>query len=156
MRPKNLIIDCDDTLWENNRFFMEAHTKFVRLMEGLGHDPSEADRLLLALEEFVLQEEILLRERAFDEIVDLREHAAPVAEKLCELAVEFTIDSVFRLRLEDLLHRSGQNFRLLTGELARRQEELTRVGEALGRLRRVAPAYKTAGRGMESRLNAAA
>ena len=117
---------------------------------------ANACRLLSALEEFVVQEEILLREQAFDEIVGLREHAAPLVEKLCELAREFTVDHVFRLRLEDLLHRSGQNFRLLTSELARRQEELLRVGEALGRLRRVAPAYKTARNAHESRLNAAA
>jgi len=117
---------------------------------------AHACRLLSALEEFVAQEEILLREHAFVEIVDLREHAAPVVEKLCQLATEFTVDSVFRLRLEDLLHRSGQNFRLLTSELARRHEELLRVGEALGRLRRVAPAYKMARRGADSRLNAAA
>ena len=115
-----------------------------------------ACRLLSALEEFVAQEQILLREQAFVEIVDLREHAVPVVEKLCELATEFAVDSVFRLRLEDLLHRSGQNYRLLASELARRHDELTRVDEALGRLRRVAPAYKVVRNGMESRLNAAA
>jgi hypothetical protein len=115
-----------------------------------------ACRLLSALEEFVAQEEILLREQAFVEIVGLREHAVPVVEKLCELATQFAVDSVFRLRLEELLQRSGQNFRLLSSELDRRQEELIRVGEALGRLRRMAPAYKTARRGLESRLNAAA
>lgn len=49
-RPLNLIIDCDDTLWENNRFFLEAHRKFVRLMESLGHDTAKADSLLLRLE----------------------------------------------------------------------------------------------------------
>lgn len=118
-----------------------------------------ACRLLSALEEFVAQEEILLRDQAYVEIVELREHAVPVVEKLCELSQEFTVDSVFRLRLEDLLHRSGENFRLLTSELARQHEELLRVGEALGRLRRVAPAYKTPGNSLgngASRLNAAA
>lgn len=49
-RPLNLIIDCDDTLWENNRFFLEAHKKFVRLMDSLGHDTAKADSLLLRLE----------------------------------------------------------------------------------------------------------
>jgi len=49
-KPVNLIIDCDDTLWENNRFFLEAHKKFVRLMESLGHDTAKADSLLLRLE----------------------------------------------------------------------------------------------------------
>ena len=48
--PKNLIVDCDDTLWENNRFFIEAHRKFVRLMEKEGFDPAGADSLLLRLE----------------------------------------------------------------------------------------------------------
>lgn len=115
-----------------------------------------ACRLLSALEEFVLQEEILLRDQAFLEVVDLREHAAPVVESLCKLADEFTIDSVFRLRLDDLLHRSGENFRLLASELARRHEEMLRVGEALGRLRGMAPAYKQARTGQQSRLNVAA
>ncbi|HLB25029.1 MAG TPA: HAD family hydrolase [Nitrospirota bacterium] len=50
MRPKNLVIDCDDTLWENNRYFLEAHSKFVELMGSLGYDPAEADELLLRLE----------------------------------------------------------------------------------------------------------
>ncbi|MGA2192437.1 MAG: HAD family hydrolase [Nitrospirota bacterium] len=50
MRPRNLVIDCDDTLWENNRFFMEAHRKFVGLMAGLGYDAARADELLLRLE----------------------------------------------------------------------------------------------------------
>jgi len=50
MKPRNLIIDCDDTLWENNRYFMEAHKKFVGLMAGLGYDRDDADALLLRLE----------------------------------------------------------------------------------------------------------
>ena len=50
MLPLNLIIDCDDTLWENNRYFIEAHKKFVSLMEGLGHPRERADSLLLTLE----------------------------------------------------------------------------------------------------------
>lgn len=115
-----------------------------------------ACRLLSALEEFVVQEEILLRDHAFLEIVDLREHAAPVVERLCTLANEFHVDSVFRLRLDDLLHRSGQNFRLLSSELARQHEEMLRVGEALGRLRGMASAQKKARTSHESRLNVAA
>ena len=50
MLPRNLIIDCDDTLWENNRYFIEAHKKFVSLMETLGHPRERADSLLLRLE----------------------------------------------------------------------------------------------------------
>ncbi|HEY3347989.1 MAG TPA: HAD hydrolase-like protein [Nitrospirota bacterium] len=50
MKPKNLIIDCDDTLWENNRYFLEAHQKFLSLMQGRGHDRQKVDMLLLKLE----------------------------------------------------------------------------------------------------------
>jgi len=50
MKPKNLIIDCDDTLWENNRYFLEAHGKFVGLMEKHGHPRENSDALLLRLE----------------------------------------------------------------------------------------------------------
>jgi len=50
MKPKNLIIDCDDTLWENNRYFLEAHRKFVGLMEEHEHPKDTADSLLLRLE----------------------------------------------------------------------------------------------------------
>ncbi|MHB8174208.1 MAG: HAD family hydrolase [Nitrospirota bacterium] len=50
MFPKNLIIDCDDTLWENNRYFLDAHVKFVSLMESLGYPREKADTLLLRLE----------------------------------------------------------------------------------------------------------
>lgn len=50
MKPRNLIIDCDDTLWENNRYFLEAHNIFVSLMEGCGLDSGQADALLLRLE----------------------------------------------------------------------------------------------------------
>jgi len=50
MRPKNLIIDCDDTLWENNRYFLEAHGRFVDMMDGLGYDRERANTLLLRLE----------------------------------------------------------------------------------------------------------
>ena len=50
MKPKNLVIDCDDTLWENNRYFLAAHDKFVALMGSLGLDTAEANSLLLRLE----------------------------------------------------------------------------------------------------------
>jgi len=50
MKPKNLIIDCDDTLWENNRFFIEAHNRFVELMVSLGYDRDKANSLLLRIE----------------------------------------------------------------------------------------------------------
>lgn len=107
-----------------------------------------ATRLLAALDELVKEESILLRMQDFTEVVAIRERAAPLVARLCELATEFSADSVFRLRLEDLLHRGDQNLRLLESELARQHEELLRVGEAHGRLRRLAPAYRSARHGL--------
>jgi len=115
-----------------------------------------ATRLLTALDELVMEETMLLRMEDFVETAELRERMLPVVEQLCLCAPEFSPDSGFRRRLDDLLHRSEQNLRVLEAELARRHEELLRVGEALGRLRRVAPAYKTVRSGLESRLNTAA
>jgi len=107
-----------------------------------------ATRLLTALDELLTEETILLRTQDYVEAVAVRERAAPVVEKLCALAADFSADSVFRLRLEDLLDRGEQNLRLLDSELARCHDELLRVGEAHGKLRRMAPAYRTARSGL--------
>lgn len=115
-----------------------------------------ATRLLGALEELVTRETILIRTMDFVEAVQVREQAQPLVEKLCALAQEPAVQTL-RPRIEALLERGGQNYHFLDGQLARLQEELNRVGEARGRLRHLAPAYKT-GRTSpgESRLNAAA
>lgn len=41
-----LIIDADDTLWENNRYFEEGKERFLSLLEGRGHDRSAVTALL--------------------------------------------------------------------------------------------------------------
>ena len=124
-----------------------------------------ATRLLAALEDLVAQEAMLVRTMDFVDAVAIRERAAPVVERLCELAADWSGDEsqspagiAVRQRLSELLDRAGQNYHFLETQLARLQTELDRVSEARGRLRRVAPAYSAYRRTSagESRLNTAA
>ncbi len=116
-----------------------------------------ATRLLTALEEFVSNETVLLRTEDFVAAVQVREQMAPVVEALCALAAHPEVLTL-KPRVDTLLRYSAQNYGFLEEQLARQQEELTRVTEARGRLRHVAPAYRTTRRATagESRLNAAA
>jgi hypothetical protein len=115
-----------------------------------------ATRLLRALEELVTLETMLLRSMDFVEAVQVREQMAPIVEGLCALAADPEVKGL-KPRVDTLLRYGAQNYHFLEGELARMQEELTRVNEARGRLRHVAPAYGTNRTvGAESRLNAAA
>lgn len=41
---QTLLVDADDTLFQNNVYFLEAIDTFVRLAEGRGHDPDLARR----------------------------------------------------------------------------------------------------------------
>jgi putative hydrolase of the HAD superfamily len=45
-----LIIDADDTLWENNIYYEECIADFTALMAEQGFDPQEAERTLNAVE----------------------------------------------------------------------------------------------------------
>jgi hypothetical protein len=118
--------------------------------------PATAHRLLAALEELVTLETMLLRTMDFVEAVQVREQMAPIVEELCALAADPAVRAL-QPRVDTLLRYGAQNYHFLDGQLARMQEELSRVAEARGRLRHVAPAYGTtrAATG-ESRLNAAA
>jgi len=114
-----------------------------------------ASRLLAALETLSAEETTLIRTMDFVEATAVRERAAPLVERLCELAAEPAVQSL-RPQVTTLLERSAQNFHFLNAQLTRLNEELTRVTEARHRLRRVAPVYKIASRPTESRLNTAA
>lgn len=114
-----------------------------------------ATRLLAALEELAGEETLLIRTMEFVGAVELQERAAPLVEKLCELAANPEVLAL-RPRVNGLLDRYGQNHHFLDSQLARMQEELNRVTVARGRLRRIAPAYARNGEASASRLNTAA
>ena len=46
MRRETLLIDADDTLWENNVFFEQAIDAYVALLEPLGFSPEYIRRIL--------------------------------------------------------------------------------------------------------------
>ncbi len=114
-----------------------------------------AARLLDAFDELITQENILIRTMDFVEAVQVRERAEPIVAKLCELASE-PVAVALRSRLDVLLGRCDQNYRLLEAHLAKAQEELARLSQARGRLRTFVPAYRTGAARIESRLNTAA
>jgi len=114
-----------------------------------------AERLLTALEELVMQETLLIRTMDFVEAVDVRERSAPLVAELCALAEDPAVRQL-RPRVDGLLDRCSQNHHFLDGQLLRLQGELDRVTTARGRLRGVAPAYRSGGVVNESRLNTAA
>ena len=121
----------------------------------MGSPLQTATRLLAALEELAAQETILIRTMEFIEAAAVQERAAPLVERLCALAAD-PATAPLQPRVAALLERRGQNHHFLDAQLARLQEELGRVTEARGRLRRVAPAYKAAPHAAEPRLNTAA
>jgi len=50
LEKNTLLIDADDTLWENNIYFQEAMQRFLGLMEGLGFPPEAVQAALNDLE----------------------------------------------------------------------------------------------------------
>jgi hypothetical protein len=114
-----------------------------------------ANRLLIALEELVMQETMLIHSLDFVEAVSVRERTGPLVERLCMLAADATIARM-RPRVALLLDRWSENHRFLDTQLSRVQDELSRMTEARGRLRRVVPAYLSQSVHYESRLNTAA
>ena len=41
-----LLVDADDTLWENHRYFIEVFSRFLSLMEMRGHDRESVGRMV--------------------------------------------------------------------------------------------------------------
>jgi hypothetical protein len=118
-----------------------------------------ATRLIVALEELVMEETILVRTMDFSAAVEVRDRAAPLVEKLCELAGNPEVQSL-RPRIGALLNRCDQNHQFIEEQRVKLQSELNRVTEARGRLRVFAPAYgspyKAKSAAVDSRLNTAA
>ena len=114
-----------------------------------------ATRLLTALEELTAQESILLRTLDFVDAVAIQERAAPLVDQLAALAVYPEVAEL-RPRVNGMIERRQQSRHFLDAQLGRLQSELRRIDEARSRLCRVAPAYVTVPRLVESKLNTAA
>lgn len=99
-----------------------------------------ARRLLTALEDLAEQEAANLRNLDLVEAVQITERAAPLVQKLGELATDPTV-APLRPRVEALIVQRRQSAQLLDSHLARVQSELRRIDEARARLACVAPVY---------------
>ena len=49
-RNQHLLIDADDTLWENHAYFIVVHQEFLDLMESKGLDRGHVDHVLREIE----------------------------------------------------------------------------------------------------------
>jgi hypothetical protein len=110
---------------------------------------------MTALEELVAQESANLRNLDVVEAVQITERAAPLVQRLGELASDPSV-ALLRPRVEALLVQRQQSAQILDAHLARMQSELRRIDEARARLSRVAPVYGSSSARAESRLNTAA
>jgi len=45
-----LLIDADDTLWENHAYFLTVHRRFLETMGARGHDPERTNQVLREIE----------------------------------------------------------------------------------------------------------
>lgn len=114
-----------------------------------------ATRLLVALEDLTAQESVLLRTLDFVDAVAIQERAAPLVDQLAVLATNPEVTTL-RAKVKALVERRLQSRHFLDAQLGRLQSELRRIDEARSRLSRVAPAYVTMPRAVESKLNTAA
>lgn len=114
-----------------------------------------AVRLLAVLEEMVEQEAALFRAGTIEDAVGLQLRAAPLVERLGQLAAVPEV-TVLRPRVAALLARRQQSSECLQGRIDRTGAEIRRIEGARSRLAQVAPAYAGApGFPASSRLNAA-
>jgi hypothetical protein len=114
-----------------------------------------ACRLLVALEQLAGEESANLRNLDLVEAVQAIERAAPLVERLVELADDPTVQAL-RPQIEILLRQRQQSAGLIDAHLARLQSEMRRVDEARARLTKVVPAYGSSLGRMQTRLNTAA
>lgn len=114
-----------------------------------------AMRLLAALEDLTARESVLLRTLDFVDAVAVQERAAPLVDQLSALAIHPDVAGL-RDKVSRIVERRIQSRQFLDAELGRLQAELRRIDEARTRLSKVAPAYVTVERVVESKLNTAA
>lgn len=112
-------------------------------------------RLVASLEEFTAQQALAISVGHAAHAVDLQRRAAPLVERLCELAREPGLARTIARRLDDLM----ESRRALQGRLAARRELVNarrqRVALARSRLQSLAPAYGVKSGRAPLRLNAA-
>jgi len=139
-----LIIDADDTLWENNIYYEACVTDFAALMAEEGFDPQEAKRTLDAVEsERIPQVGYAPQEFARSMVITYerlcQRHHQPVREEVAETALQIgrrvlSYPMVPLDGVEGTLERLSSRCRMILltkGDRAVQEEKLARSG--LGR-----------------------
>ena len=145
MRP-TLIVDADDTLWENNIYYEQCIANFVELMAAQGFGPEEAERALDTVErERIPQVGYAPEEFARSMVIAYQrlceQHDRPVKDKVSGVALKIGQAVMNAERpivlldgVADTLARLNDHFRLLLltkGDREVQESKLARSG--LGR-----------------------
>jgi len=102
----------------------------------------QCKRLLLALEDLVVQESLLITEGAYDEVVRVIERAAPLVARVVDLAP--AADGAARQQAVALIAQRTRNQERLAVQLARTKEDLRETQLSWNRVALIAPAYRGA------------
>jgi hypothetical protein len=101
---------------------------------------AQFQRVLLALEDLVSQEETLLRTEEFDALPALQSRAAPLVDFLAARAGN--ADEPLRRSVSALIERRSRSQELLARQLVRIREELLAMQSSRQRIAQVKPAYR--------------
>ncbi len=105
----------------------------------------ELDRLVCALEALTLEQQTLLHQRQFEDVVSLQAREMPLVERITELVlddrVRARIDSHLRARIHHILSRLGDNSTFLDQAMQETRVALAELGRSSVRARAVRPAY---------------
>lgn len=97
-------------------------------------------RVLLALEDFVAQEESAIRTEDFDAVTVLQSRAAPLVDFLVTTAA--AADLALTTRVAALIARRTRNAEELSRQIARVGQELSAMRACRQRIAQVLPAYR--------------
>ncbi|WP_404424010.1 hypothetical protein [Nibricoccus sp. IMCC34717] len=106
---------------------------------------AELKRLVGALEALSLEEQVLLQQRQFAEVMALHEREMPLVTRISELlslaSIRSQIDDALRSRVRAIIHGMGEKSDFLDGAMADARVALAELSEAQRRVRTVQPAY---------------
>ena len=98
------------------------------------------ERLLIAIEDLIAQEELLLQAEDFDAVPPLQARAAPIIERLVALAG--SVNPQLRQRVTALVARRARSEALLTRQMAQIREELSALQTSRQRIAQMMPVYR--------------
>lgn len=100
-------------------------------------------RLLTALEELTQQEESLFNKGLYRDSIAVQQRSMPVATKIASLlvgpGVAQSLEKSLQVRLQQMLQRRQEHYKIVTTKVTEAEKELKRLSEAEARTRIVRP-----------------